>query len=82
MSGLKSDRAAREQWGSAYDAIPKSAFALIAFHLANNCADEPDTFSGILARFLEEADCLALNGMMPEARAKAIRAAIAKAVQS
>lgn len=73
--GFKSDRAARETWGAAYDAIPKSAFALVAFHLANLAAEEPDLFESICARFAEEADALALNEIMPDAHAKAIRKA-------
>lgn len=77
--GIKSDSAARQAWGSVYDAIPKSAFALVAFHLSNLCAEQPDDAASIMARFLEEVDALALNGIMLEAHAKAARATISKA---
>lgn len=73
MRGFKSDSAARQHWGVAYDAIPKSAFALIAFHLANLAADEPDSFESISARLVEEADALSANGIMPEQHALTIR---------
>lgn len=77
--GFKADTAARHTLGAVYDAVPKSAFALISYHLANLCSEEPDTLTGILARLQEEADALVLNGIMPEQHAKTLRAAIARA---
>lgn len=77
--GFKADSAARAALGGVYDSVPKSAFALIAYHLANLCADEPDVYGSVLTRLIEEADALALNGIMPEQHAKTLRAAIAKA---
>lgn len=74
--GFKSDTAARQHWGAAYDAIPKSAFALVAFHLANLAADEPDLFESICARFVEEAEALTHNAILPGAHAKTIRKAL------
>lgn len=78
MRGIKSDTAAREALGTVYDAVPKSAFALIAYHLANLCADDPDQHDSILARIQVEADALAANGIMPERHADTLRAAIAR----
>lgn len=75
---MKADRAAIAALGSVYEAVPKSAFALIAYHLARLCAGE-DEHDGALARLIEEADALAANGIMPERHAKALRVAIAKA---
>lgn len=77
--GIKADVSARQAFGDTYDAIPKSAFALMAYHLANLCCDDPDTQSSILARLQEEADALVANSIMPERHAEALRSAIAKA---
>lgn len=74
--GLKSDAAALEHWGAAYAAIPKSAFALVAFHLASLAAENPGMFESIAARFSEEADALALSGIMPSAHAETVRKAL------
>lgn len=79
--GIKADTSARQELGEIYDAVPKSAFALMAYHLANLCCDDPDTQPGIFARLQEEADALVANGIMPERHAEALRAAIAKATQ-
>ena len=80
--GFKSDRAAQEAFGPIYDAVPKSAFALIAFHLANLCAEQPDDFASIMARIQEEADALAANDIMPARHAKLIADAIRKQVSA
>jgi len=78
--GFKADGIARAELGGAlFDAVPKSAWALIARYLAEICTAEPDNRGNILARIMEEADCLALNGIIPERHAKAMRAALAKA---
>ena len=78
--GFKNDSAAIAHWGNAYGAIPKSAFALIAYHLANLAAEQPDTFESVCARVVEEADALALNGIMPAAHAETIRKALGGAL--
>lgn len=79
---FKQDRAARRAWGEAYDAIPKSVFALAAWHLANVASGTADADGAAELRMIEELEALAC-GHLPEAQAhrsiKAIRAAIAKA---
>jgi hypothetical protein len=77
--GFKADRAAKMALGEVYDAVPKSAWALIAFYLAEICREDDTGDAGIFARLLEEADALTTNQIMPEAHSKAMRAAIAKA---
>ena len=77
--GFKADGAAHEALGDIYGAVPKSAFALIAYHLANLCADDPDQHNSILARLQVEADALVANGIMPERHADQLRTAIARA---
>lgn len=78
--GFKSDRAAQEAFGSIYDAVPKSAFALIAYHLADLCAEHPGDFASIMARIQDEADALAANEIMPARHAKVIADAVRKEV--
>lgn len=79
---FKQDGAARRAWGDAYDAVPKSVFALACWHLANVASGTADAPGAAEARMIEELDALR-HGHMPEAQAdraiRAIRAAIAKA---
>ena len=79
---LKQDAAARQAWGDAYDAIPKSVFALLAWHLANVASDAADEPGAAERRAVEELEALRY-GHLPTAQAdraiKAIRAAIARA---
>jgi hypothetical protein len=68
------DATAHALWGDAYDAIPKSVFAAIAWHLANlasGCCDEPGMAE---KRFLEEWDALLSHGL--SAPSKKLRASM------
>jgi hypothetical protein len=69
--------ALRHYDGGAYAAIPKSAFAILAWHLGNLASGACGADGAAEARLIEEADALALNGLLPEAHAKAIRKALA-----
>lgn len=60
--GFKNDTEARYLWGAAYDAIPKSAFAVVAWHLANLCGD--GEAGGAVERFAEELHALGLNDII------------------
>lgn len=76
---FKQDRAARTAWGqAAYAAIPKSVFALAAWHLANVASDAADSDGAAEGRMVEEIEALRDNGFLPRAQAdraiKAIRA--------
>lgn len=65
MRGFKNDMHARRAWGEAYDAIPKSAFALIAWHLANLCSESADAPGAAESRFAEEWEALRSHGLPP-----------------
>lgn len=78
----KADSEAHRTIGAAYAAIPKSAWALVAYHLANLCAEEPDSFDSIMARILEEAVALEANDILPTHQLKVVRKAIAKAART
>src|SRR5690606_3637901 len=58
MAINKNDGHARAAWGSAYDAIPKSVFALAAWHLANVASDSADSDGAAERRFVEEVAAL------------------------
>lgn len=83
--GFKQDRAARMAWGDAYNAIPKSVFALVAWHLANVASGQADTVGAAESRVIEELEALRY-GHLPQAQAdraiKSIRALVAKAEAS
>lgn len=80
---MKQDRSARLAWCEAYDAIPKSVFALAAWHLANVCSDSADADGAAERRMIEELEALRDGDHLPRAQAdraiKAIRTAIARA---
>jgi hypothetical protein len=78
--GLKLDAHAAGHWGRAYDDIPKSVFATVAWHLANVASDSCDTPGAAEARFREELAALSLSGILPETQAKRAEAAVAKAI--
>lgn len=82
VQGFKSDSHARRLWGAAYDDIPKSVFATVAWHLANLCSESADVPGAAEARAVQEIETLGY-GHIPERQAKAavkaIRAAISKA---
>lgn len=68
---FKKDKAARDAWGAAYDAIPKSVFALVAWHLANVASDSADSPGAAETRFAEEIQALGLGGHLDKAQALA-----------
>ena len=74
----KRDEHARRAWGDAYDAIPKSVFALAAWHLANGSSESADADGAAEQRFIEELE--ALRHHMADGQAdraiKAVRAEI------
>lgn len=80
--GFKSDAHARRLFGDAYDAIPKSVFATMAYYLASVCSGSPDDRASVDARLLQELEALS-GQIIPErqgnAAIKAFRAAIAAA---
>ena len=76
---FKNDIAARRAWGGAYDAIPKSVFALTAWHLANVASGSADEAGQAERRFVEEVAALRDGGHLDRAQAtNAIKAAIAE----
>lgn len=72
----KHDLAARSCWGSAYDAIPKSVFALAAWHLANLASGLADAPGEAEKMFLRECKALAASGIITDAQAKAAYLAV------
>lgn len=75
---MKNDGAAAQAWGgTVYAAIPKSVFALIAFHLANLASGECDNPGAAEKRFLEEWDALIPHGLSEPA--KKLRSALTSA---
>jgi hypothetical protein len=62
MSINKNDIEARKHWGDRYDAIPKSVFAVIAWHLSDCSSDEGAGNGGAENRFMWEWDVLIRNG--------------------
>lgn len=63
---LKADGAAHALFGDAYNEIPKSVFAAIAWHLANCASWGIDNPGAAEARFLEEWRALAGGGHIPQ----------------
>lgn len=70
-------REAYAAWGEAFDAIPKSVWAVVAWHLANVASGEADTEGAALARFREELQMLVDGGHLPEAQGKRALKALA-----
>lgn len=67
MANLQNDaKTAIEYWGKAFDAIPKSAFALIAWHLANAFSGQADTAGAAEQAFVTEALALKHAGILSE----------------
>ena len=80
MGTGNNDGVAREIWGSAYDAIPKSVFAVLAWYLAPpaDCAsDEGVGNDGELRRFAEELEAMHSNGILGERQVKRAQRALA-----
>ena len=68
---------ARSYWGDAYDRIPKSVFATVAWHLANVASGTADTQGAAEQRFIDEVAALARADIIPERQAKSVTAAAA-----
>ena len=62
----KNDDHAKELWGAAYDSIPKSVFATIAWHLANEASGSADTPGAAVARFMAELNALGAGNIIPQ----------------
>lgn len=69
MTANKNDTAARALWGAAYGDIPKSVFAVAAWHLANLASETADAEGAAEGRFLEEIETLGRGGHLPAAQA-------------
>lgn len=74
---FKQDVSARQAWGAAYDAIPKSVFALVAWHLANVASGTADENGAAERRFVEELEALRHGHLPPSQADRAIKAALA-----
>lgn len=72
----KNDDHARAYWGGAYDAIPKSVFASLCWHLANLASGEADAPLAAEGRTVEEIRALAAVAILPAAQARTSLAAI------
>jgi hypothetical protein len=68
---FKKDGSARRAWGKAYDAIPKSVFALAAWHLANVASENADSDGAAEKRFVEELTALRDGGHLDKMQATA-----------
>lgn len=69
MAGSKSDDHARNLWGAAYDSIPKSVFATLAWHLAAQCNGESaDDTDATFLKFYDELRVLGHNGIIPKSQ--------------
>lgn len=77
----KNDHEAKATWKGAYG-IPKSVFALVAWHLASLCADacneeqETSRDAATIKRFAFEVNCLYANGILSASQHKAARRAL------
>jgi len=83
--GTKNDHEARRLWGAAYDGIPKSVFAVMAYYLAGNSVDSAEDPAQVRARLLEEIDALSgqiIDKHQGDAALKAARKAFAGMVNS
>jgi hypothetical protein len=77
---MKNDVIAREHWGELYDKVPKSVFAVVAWHLANIASGSPDIPESAMSRFVEEVEALEANGLIPEGQARTVIRAFGKAL--
>lgn len=76
--GFKRDGIAKETWGDLYDAIPKSVFALAAWHLANLASGYLDAPGAAENRFATEVYALSFQHI-DEAQSKRVLKALADA---
>jgi hypothetical protein len=79
----KNDNQARQHWGSvAYDAIPKSVFAVAAWHLANAASGTCDADGAAERAFLQELEALEANQLIDKRQLKLARDNIALSIGS
>ena len=81
MRGGHDDRVARNLWGAAYDAIPKSVFAVVSWYLADCASDEGVGNEGEVRRFVEELEAMRSNGILDERQVKRALSAAAGLAQ-
>ena len=67
---MKNDVAARQAYGQAYDGIPKSVFALLAWHLANQVSGEADALGAAEQQLMQEINALVRQGQIEPAQAR------------
>ena len=72
MAVSKNDAHALRHWGAVYDAIPKSVFATVAWHLANLASGEADREGAAEEQFFSELTTLAQNGIVPPEQVRGI----------
>lgn len=78
MPAAKNDIHAREHWGPLYDAIPKSVFATVAWHLANVASGKLDQDGAAVTRFFQELGALGANEIVPADQVARLTASLAK----
>ena len=78
MTVNKNDVHAREHWKDVYDAIPKSVFATVAWHLANLASGEADAPAAAERMFLEEVQALGQADILPSQHVRAVIRAFSK----
>lgn len=69
--GMKHDGEARALFGPAYDSIPKSVFAILAYHFADRCGPTGADNDEAAATIIEEIGILAKGNIISAAQAKA-----------
>jgi hypothetical protein len=74
----KHDSHAVRLWGPAYLDIPKSVFATIAWHLANEASGSADSPGAAVSRFLTELYTLGANDIISQEQVKASARALTK----
>ena len=77
MANLKNQaHEALSLWGKAFDEIPKSAFAVVAWHLANANSGRCDHEGAAVQAFRDEAKILAEQNILPISHWNAIKKAL------
>jgi hypothetical protein len=77
---FKSDNHAKEIWGDAYDAIPKSVFATVAWHLANLASGKADVSGAAEEMFIQELAALTRSGIIPKSQTGRVLSALDEAL--
>lgn len=77
---MKNDMQARALFGSAYDDIPKSVMATLAWHFANRLSGEADAPGSAEREIEQELMTLARAGIVGEAQVRLAASAIRRMV--